>query len=225
MRDGPVTTINRVVQIGFHRCGTRALTHLFARSGYRAAHWRIKREAGFLNLARMMRKNIAAGVPPFRGFEDYSFLSDLECWDEGLVWSGFKQFRVIDAAYPGTKFLLNTRNKDDWLQSRLTHRRYAQKTIAAHDLSGIADLLEFWSAEWDDHMHDVSVYFAERPDDLIRFDIDRDDIAHLVRQLPAFSLDQKAWRLVGRSQPEHVAANLAALKTFIAERDAARAAG
>lgn len=208
----------RVVQIGFHRCGTRALTHLFTSSGYEAAHWRVRRKAGYLNLARTMKKNIAAGRPPLTRIERYTFLSDLECIDDGVVWSGFKQFRLIDAAYPGTRFLLNTRNKDAWLQSRLTHRRYAQKVIAAQGLDGIDDCLAYWSAEWDAHIADVTTYFADRPADLIRFDIDRDPVDALIARLPELNLDPAAWRQIGQTDPAHAARNRAALEGFVAAR-------
>lgn len=210
--------MQRVIQIGFHRCGTRSLAQLFRKSGYLAAHWRVAGPKGKINLARVMKNNLAAGRKPLHRIDDYAFLSDLECFEGGKIWSGFLHFREIDAAYPGTKFLLNVRNKDDWLQSRLHHRRYAQRFIAAHNLSGITSCLEMWSADWDRHLADVRRYFADRPSDLVTFNIDTDDISDLIAQLPEFKLNPDAWDHIGKSIPEHVARNRAALDTFVAER-------
>lgn len=221
--------MKRVIQIGFHRCGTRSLAQLFERSGYPAAHWRVQRKNGKMNLARAMKKNIEAGRKCLYRIERYAFLSDMEFYDDdGKIWSGFKLFRVIDAEYPDTKFLLNTRNKDEWLQSRLHHRRYAQKFIAAHDLTGIDECLQIWSIDWDTHLADVRAYFADRPDDLVQFNIDTDGVHDLIAQLPDFRLDPGAWDHIGKSDPGHVARNRAALDAFITERGALaswRAAG
>jgi hypothetical protein len=210
--------MKRVVQIGFHRCGTRSLAKLFADSGYEAAHWRVQRKNGKMNLARMLKKNIEAGCKPLHRLERYAFLSDLECLEDGKIWSGFLRFREIDAAYPGTQFLLNTRDKADWLQSRLTHRNYAQKFIAARGLSGIDECLAVWSADWDRHLADVRDYFRDRPADLVEFNIDTDSIDTLIAQLPAFDLDPTAWDHIGKSNPENVARSRAALDAFLAER-------
>jgi len=210
--------LKRVVQIGFHRCGTRSLAQLFRKSGYTAAHWRVAGPKGKMNLARVMKNNLEAGRKPLHRIDHYAFLSDLECFEEGKIWSGFLHFREIDAAYPGTKFLLNTREKENWLQSRLHHRRYAQRFIAAHNLSGIDACLAMWSADWDRHLADVRSYFSDRPDDLITFNIDDDGIDDLIAQLPDFTLDRIAWGHIGQSNPEHVARNRAALDAFVIER-------
>lgn len=210
--------MKRVVQIGFHRCGTRSLARLFAQSGYEAAHWRVQRKNGKLNLARTMKKNIAAGRKPLHRMERYAFLSDLECFDDGQIWSGFLRFREIDAAYPDTQFLLNTRDKEGWLQSRLTHRQYAQKVIAARGLSGIDSLLQVWSDDWDRHLADVRHYFRDREHDLVEFNIDTDGINDLIVQLPDFALDAAHWDHIGKSNPDNVARNRAALDAFVNER-------
>ncbi|MFT6945250.1 MAG: hypothetical protein ACJASZ_000975 [Yoonia sp.] len=128
------------------------------------------------------------------------------------------RFREIDAAYPGTNFLLNVHDKADWLQSRLYHRRYAQRFIAVHDLSGIDTCLAMWFADWDRHLADVRSYIADRPDDLVSFNIDKDSIDDLIAQLSDFALNRCAWNHIGKSNPEHVAHNRAALDAFVIAR-------
>ncbi len=211
--------MKRVVQIGFHRCGTRSLAKLFRQSGYSAAHWRVDRKKGQSNLARMMKKNLDTGRKPLHRFERFVFLSDMECFEDGKIWSGFLRFREIDAAYPGTKFLLNTRNKDDWLVSRLHHRRYAQRFIEAHGLSGTEECLSVWSQDWDRHLADVRGYFTQRPDDLVAFNIDTDTVHDLIVQLPDFDLKAGAWDHLGQTLPENAARNRDALAAFVAERN------
>jgi hypothetical protein len=128
------------------------------------------------------------------------------------------RFRDIDVAYPGTKFLLNTRDKDDWLQSRLTHRQYAQKFILARGLAGVDDCLAIWSNDWDRHLEDVRNYFKDRPNDLVEFNIDTDDVQELIAQLPEFNLDPAAWMRTGATKPENATRNRAALDAFLANR-------
>jgi hypothetical protein len=179
----------------------------------------VDRAKGKSNLARMMKKNLDTGRKPLHRFERFTFVSDLECYEDGKIWSGFLHFREIDAAYPDTTFLLNTRNKADWLQSRLHHRRYAERFIQAHGLSGIDACLAIWSQDWDRHLADVRQYFADRPADLVEFNIDTDTVHDLIARLPGYDLDAAAWDHLGQTDPENAVQKRAALDAFVAARN------
>ena len=57
------------------------------------------------------------------------------------------------------------------------------------EITGDKQVLAYWAEEWDSHIADVRGYFADRPGQLIEFNIDTDDIADLVARLPYDRLD------------------------------------
>ncbi|MFT7146641.1 MAG: hypothetical protein ACJASZ_001519 [Yoonia sp.] len=65
--------MKRVIQIGFHRCGTRSLAQLFRKSGYTAAHLWVAGLKGKMNLARVMKNNLEAGRKPLHRIDRYTF--------------------------------------------------------------------------------------------------------------------------------------------------------
>jgi hypothetical protein len=89
--------MKRVIQIGFHCCGTRSLAQLSRTSGYPAANWRVAGPNGKTNLALVMKNNLEAGRKPLHRIDHYAFLSDRECFEDGKIWSGFLHFCEIDA--------------------------------------------------------------------------------------------------------------------------------
>ena len=60
--------LNKVFQVGFNKCGTTSLHHLFAASGYRSVHW----HKG--DLGRQIYINITTGQPVLSG------ISHLDCF-------------------------------------------------------------------------------------------------------------------------------------------------
>ena len=76
-------------------------------------------------------------------------------------------------------FLLNTRDREKWIKSRLEHEapnshvrlvsRYAQYLGVSED-----QVPDFWRAEWDAHHALVRAYFKGSPN-FVEFDIERDD--------------------------------------------------
>lgn len=185
-----------VFQIGFNRCGTRSIARLFRDSGYRAAHW------GKGRLARDLAAALDAGRRPFADRPDRVLFSDLEAvdYDAGRVLEPFRRFAEIDALCPEARFLLNTRDRTDWLYSRLRHRggRYVRAHAAHLGLRDPRDVLDHWVAAWDAHHAQVERHFANRPGKLVRFAIDRDPVAALCDALaPDLRLDPAAWSCRG----------------------------
>jgi hypothetical protein len=105
--------------------------------------------------------------------EDAPLLTYLDpCYDAfsdiGLL---ARRFRILDAQYPGSKFVLTVRPVDKWLDSR---RRHVQRNIVKQE-AGIYDGTfvvvdeEKWKAEWELQMSRVHKYFDGR-DDLLEVD-------------------------------------------------------
>ncbi len=204
-QDTPENRLPRVVQVGFNKCATRSLTRLFAGSGHRAAHHKFKHPLGLRksrNIAEMMRANIRAGRKVFAGFEDYTFYADLMLQTRHETWEAFKEFRRILADYPDTILLLNTRDRENWIRSRLRHGHgtFAEMAMQANGLSSLEELADFWRADWDRHLADVRSYMADRPEQLVEFDTDREPVSALIARLPQYRLKEEAWGDTGRSR-------------------------
>lgn len=65
-------------------------------------------------------------------------------------------FKVLDAAYPRSRFIYTTRDFDAWVVSRVSQ---FGGTVALH------------RRKWDDHEKDVFEHFKDRPDDLLVYDL------------------------------------------------------
>ena len=193
--------INKIFQIGFNKCGTSSLFKLFKDCSVprlNAIHW----DKGLL--AHTIQQNILAGIPALSSYEHFTFFSDMECLyvdknsgEVKLLFSHVEFFEILDRQYPGSKFILNTRSLDSWLQSRLNHLvgwepvnngrvgrmkesiPYEQYNLKHYGLSSREDLLQKWRDDWYRHHQAVIQYFTERKDDLLVFDIEQDPLAYL----------------------------------------------
>ncbi|MCV2881015.1 hypothetical protein [Actibacterium sp. XHP0104] len=193
----------RVVAIGFNKCGTRGLGYLFEAAGHKMVHNKLRRPLRISRwVGRIMRDNIAAGRKVFDGIEDFTFYCDLIYSTPSETYDGNSAFREILRDYPGTVLLLNTRDREAWIRSRLRHGHgsFAQKHMSARGLADLDALADAWRAEWDAHHADVRAFMADKPEQLIVFDIQQDDIADLIERLPGYGLRAEDWRDIGRSR-------------------------
>lgn len=83
-----------------------------------------------------------------------------------------RNFDVVDSQYPGSKFILHTRDLEGWLESREKHVLRNQRAAAegAYHGSWLKVDRETWTREWHEHHRLVRDYFAGR-DDFLEFDI------------------------------------------------------
>jgi hypothetical protein len=75
-------------------------------------------------------------------------------------------FALLDAQYPGGRFVLTVRPVDDWIDSR---RRHVETNIRRKDAGEYAGTFLVvdepgWRAEWEGHLRAVRRYFTGRPD-------------------------------------------------------------
>jgi len=87
-------------------------------------------------------------------------------------------FRELDAAFPGARFILITRDRDAWINSAV--KDFAHYPNAIHDLIYGSPCPvgheETWLARYDRHNAEVKAYFADRPDDFISLDMNQGDV-------------------------------------------------
>jgi hypothetical protein len=193
----------KVFFIGFNKCGTKSLHHLFAGAGYRSAHARIKRLDGRKdNLAVLFHDNIRDGRKVLQGCEGYDIFSDLTSLNRERIIEGNSLFRQFHSQNPDAYFVLNTRPVDDWIRSRSNHEnptigsflsRYMTATGMDRD-----SVIHSWYAQFEAHHAGVRSYFAQRGR-FLEYDI-RSDIGNLVQFVkPDYSLEVARWRQLGRT--------------------------
>jgi hypothetical protein len=57
-----------------------------------------------------------------------------------------------------------------------------------------------WRRLWDEHVADVRTWMADRPRQLVEFNLDTDPVQALVDRLPQYRLDAEDWGDVGRTR-------------------------
>jgi hypothetical protein len=172
----------RIFLIGFNKCGTTSFHHFFEANGLSSVHWYGN------ELARCLRRNSRLpGVPPLWSIDRWQAYGDLIALP-GTPWDAPRPYRgpLIEAnalfprlhrAYPDSLFILNTRDLDAWLCSRLAHDqgRFAQAYLQAlrpRGVTTLAQLQEYWRQQWHQHHQRVRSYFEHRPDALfLDFDL------------------------------------------------------
>ena len=164
------TRVKKVFQIGFNKCGTRSITRFFEKNGLPAIHWQGGRPA------LRIQSNVEAGRPALEGLPEVVLYSDLEGPKRHpTVLEAFKLFDRIYEADPSAYFILNTRNIDHWITSRMNHGggSYAQRYLQLLGLSSLLDLERHWREDWLTHHERVISFFSDKKDQLLVFDIER----------------------------------------------------
>ena len=180
----------RIFQIGFNKCGTRTIASFFAANGLRCAHW----DGG--KLAKAMFRNLAAGRSLVRGYEGFDVFTDMEFTpaNGAAPLEAFRLYPQLAAEFPRALFLLNTRDREAWIQSRLGHRSardnaYAKKWQRIYGVTDVDEVAARWREEWDRHHEAVTAFFAASPYRFLVFNIETDPPELLARALPELSLD------------------------------------
>jgi hypothetical protein len=221
----PVSELPMVVAIGFNKCATRSLAQLFAGAGLPALHQKVPRSGSFAwamrrrrKIGGIMRANLEAGRRVFAGVEQYVFYGDLIDSNRRFSFDGNRLFREILRDYPNSILLLNWRNREDWIRSRLQHGHgeFAIREQRVRGLSSLDELCVVWRAEWDSHLAAVREFMAERPAQLVEFNIDTDPIEQLIARLPAYGLRAEHYGDIGRSRGRQLPRWLKVTKHWLA---------
>lgn len=192
MPSGPT----KVFQIGFNKCGTRAIKYFFKQNGLRCVHWDDGR------LAKAMFRNLKAGRSLIHGYEDYDVFTDMECMKNGLGLEGYKLYPQLAEEFPTALFLLNTRDREKWIESRMNHRdgKLAENWKAHYGVTSDEDLQNRWREDWDSHHLQVTTFFSGSPYRFVIFDIERDSPMKLIEALPEAHLDPAKYSQIGSTE-------------------------
>jgi hypothetical protein len=183
----------KVFQIGFNRVGTTSLHKFFEANNHRSLHWKVRtgKHAG-RNLALLAHENLwHKDRKMFSGVEDYVFYSDMEFVSHYLITNVYEKFELIEQHYPGSKFILNIRNREEWLRSRFNHGAlpsdvhspYAERFMSFLGVSE-SELREIWRRHFDEHINHVRTFFQDKSNQLLEFELGKTKIDELVSFLP-----------------------------------------
>ncbi|HEY7753674.1 MAG TPA: sulfotransferase [Steroidobacteraceae bacterium] len=193
----------RVVQVGFNKCGTRSFQRLFERAGHPVVQHKIRRPfRRSRKAAYVMQQNLRAGRPVFAGMEDYVLYAGLIHQTATESFEGVRHFREMLRDYPDTILILNVRDREDWIRSRLKHGRgeLVRRVMRQRGVSTPEEVAAIWRREWDEHLADVREAMKDRPAQLIEFNLDTDPVQGLIDRLPGYGLEAADWGDVGRTR-------------------------
>jgi Sulfotransferase domain len=183
----------KIFQIGFNRCGTRTIHNYFRANGVRSVHWDQGR------LARRIFANLANGDELLAGYSYFDVFTDME-WIDGLHYcEAYKLFPYFAAEYPNSVFILNTRDREAWIRSRLLHRRgeYAARYKRYLGVASDEKLADMWRAEWDRHHRRVTEFFQGKPYRFFVCRIESDLPDLLNEKIPEYRLNSDLYQLIG----------------------------
>lgn len=211
----PKRSLPRVVLVGFNKTATRSFARLFEGAGHPSLHHKLRRPLRpSRTVAKMMRDNIAAGRRVFQGVEDFTFYSDLVYVTDDVAFEGNSVYREILRDYPDTILILNTRNREDWIRSRMKHGHgeFADRYGKALGLKTFEEVQQAWREAWDRQHEGLRAFMADKPGQLIEYNIDTDRIEDLIAKLPQYGLNAEDWGVTGSSRGRRMSPRMARAK-------------
>jgi Sulfotransferase domain len=143
----------RVFGVGLNKTGTSSFHEAMTLLGFRSLHW------GGPAIRQLVEGSLDAGEPLLARLDPtYDAFSDI------LALSS--NYRLLDAQYPGSRFVLTVRPVDDWIDSRRRHVETNIRRRAAGEYDGHFLVVDeaAWRAEWAGHVAGVRDYFGDRTD-------------------------------------------------------------
>lgn len=163
----------KIFSIGFNKTGTSSLHALFLQLGYPSYH----------------------GVS-WRSCCNHKLLTAYDCFSDGKP----DDLSKLDAMFPGSKFILQVRDLESWIYSRLAHIEREKRSGFNPNLSPTWDDTEYAVKNWitarNDYHIKVLSYFADRCEDLIVINLISDinaatTVAHRLGHKGIFSTPKK----------------------------------
>ncbi len=144
----------KVFAIGFNKSGTTSIHHLFQTLGLNSYH----------------------GLE-WRKCADLRFFFKFDCFSDGPP----DDFMYLDKTFMNSKFILNVRQLETWVLSRLSHIERQKEKFDNFKLWPTWDTTTFaiksWIKERNEYHISVLEYFAKRSTDLLIIDYIRDPSA------------------------------------------------
>lgn len=163
-RDNPM----KIFQIGFAKCGTRYMYKIFTDLGYKGVY------NDYGCLAKKIFYNFLNCNRLLNGYEEYQYYGCMENVSMNLF-PNMLLYKTLDQQYPGSKFILNTREMDRWIEARLQQPGFLSDYLWSTDMSCTQVVLMKWKELWNKLHKEVVQYFGDRMGtDCILFDVEKD---------------------------------------------------
>lgn len=166
----------KVFQIGFNKCGTTSIHFRLIALGFSSVH---RTTPDWQYVAEIMSNNLKHGYHILHGLDDYDAFTDIEYLHGNGFIEGYKYFSEIARQVPDAWFILNIRDRERWIASRLDHNngKYAAGLLKLSGLPSLEALVESWRFDWDTHIGEVRrVVPAER---LLILDIENEKMSKI----------------------------------------------
>jgi hypothetical protein len=149
----------RVFGIGLNKTATTSFHEAMLILGYASLHWGGPPVRALVERALEEQRPLLDDLDP-----EFEVFSDIEALS--------LNFAVLDVQYPGSRFVLTTRNEDAWIDSRRRHvERNRRRKEAGEYGGGFLEVDEpAWRNLWRLHHESVERYFTGR-DDLLTIDL------------------------------------------------------
>jgi hypothetical protein len=187
----------RIFQIGFNKCGTRTLFNFFQKNNVPSVHYDGGQIAGSL-YRHYQNKDPLIDIR----YRKKVFFADMEdIYRSQYPLYGQHLYKQLDQEYNNSFFILNTRNKEKWLRSRILHENGSYLQYIS-DKMGLSkrQVVRNWNNEWEDHHLSVIDYFRDKPGKLLIFNIETDKIGKLIKFFGGvFNLNPSYYIHVGKS--------------------------
>ena len=186
--------MKKIFIIGFNKIGTRSLHIYFSANGIKSVHWDKAKLASTIDFNYKNNKNI------LEGYENYTAFSDMEDSARN-IYAYLTYYKEFDKQYPESKFILNIRYIEDWIKSRNLHGKgnYIRDACKLLGLSK-EKVNDKWRKDYKNHIINVKEYFSDKPNKLLIFDIDKDEISKINKFFPEYNLDGKLYKHIGRTR-------------------------
>lgn len=143
----------KVFAVGFNKSGTTSLHALFESLGLPSYHGE-----------------------EWRGCDDLPLLYSYDCFSDGIP----ADLAKLDSLFPGSKFILQVRDLESWVYSRLAHIEREKKRNAFRgdpEWNNTEYAVKAWLRKRNNHHLFVLSYFSERPSDILVVNFIRDKLA------------------------------------------------
>lgn len=155
----PRRSSRKIFQIGFNKTATTSLHHFFESNSLKSVHWDERR------LALKMHANHQNKMSLISGYEEFDVFSDVEIVIKGDIrYVSQNLFKELHKEFPDAVFILNTRNVDDWIESRLSHVNkinYPEVCMDHYKLTR-EELINKWKNDYSKHINNVTTYFEKQ---------------------------------------------------------------
>lgn len=188
----------KIFIVGFNKSGTTTLHQYFKSNNLSSVHW----DGGRMAVA--MQANCIASRPVMSGYDRaFTAFSDMVFLNEKIHIEGNAQFRNMDADYPQSYFIYNTRNIDDWIASRLSHDsgRFFGLSKAAYRTADKDKIIKIWKDTRLNFEADIRQYFQSSPR-FLELDINAADPQKMVNGFLKRDFDETRWKWQNRTMPK-----------------------